>query len=56
MDQKNDNPSFLDLLEHMKSYLGAAGRIGRELEERLKSLTGAPARAETPCADEPEED
>lgn len=54
MDQKNDTPSFLDLLEHMKSYLGAAGKVGRDLEERLKALAGLPASVDKPRAEDDE--
>lgn len=39
MDQKNKPMSFLDLLEHMKSSLGAARDTGGSIEERQKSLT-----------------
>ena len=39
MDQKNKPMSFLDLLEQMKSSLGAARKAGGDIEERQKSLT-----------------
>jgi hypothetical protein len=47
MDEKNNSSSFLDLLEHMKSYLGAAGRVGRDVDERLKALAIPSGRSDT---------
>lgn len=38
MDEKRNSSSFLDLLEHMESYLGSAGKVGRDVDERLKAL------------------
>jgi hypothetical protein len=51
MDEKNNSLSSLDLLEHMKTYLGSAGRVGRDVDDRLKALV-------TPCgrSDNGEED
>jgi hypothetical protein len=39
MDEKNKRMSFLDLLEHMRSYLGNARKTGGDIAERQKSLT-----------------
>jgi hypothetical protein len=54
MDEKNNSLSFLDLLEHMKSYLGSAGKVGRDVDERLKALVTPLGESDTPRDDEGE--
>jgi hypothetical protein len=57
MDEKNRRMSFLDLLEHMRSYLGKARQTGGDIAERQKSLTEQrleESEKDTKPEDEPE--
>lgn len=51
MEDKPSTASFLDMLERMKSHLGMAGQVRRNLEERLKSLLDRPVGCVDPCVE-----
>lgn len=51
MDEKIHSTSFLELLERMKTHLGAVGQLRRNMEERLKALLVSPVQAEGACTE-----